>query len=67
MKNDNAPLTEPYRELLSAILRLAIEEAKRPNRAGESARHWLIHSPVARNYLILMDLDPDEVIRRIAA
>lgn len=67
MKNDNAPLTEPYRELLSAVLRLAIEDAKRPNRAGESARHWLMHSPVARDYLILMDLDPDEVIRRVAA
>ncbi len=67
MKNDNAPLTEPYRELLSAILRLAIEDAKRPTRAGANARHWLTHSPVARDYLLLMNLDPDEVIRRLAA
>jgi hypothetical protein len=62
MENDT-----PYRELLGAVLRLAFEEAKRPDRLGEDARHWLAHSPVARDYLVLMDLDPDEVIRRLAA
>jgi len=62
MENDT-----PYRELLSAVLRLAFEDAKQPGHQGESALHWLMYSPVVRNYLIWMDLDPDEVIRRLAA
>lgn len=62
-----ADTSEAHRELLSAVLRQAIEESRRPTQAGRSARLWLTQSPVARAYFVLLDMDPDEAIRRLAA
>jgi hypothetical protein len=42
-----ADTSEAHRELLSAVLRQAIEESRLPTQAGHSARLWLTQSPVA--------------------